>query len=485
MSAWRSSGRPAPGSRRWQSWWHGSTTRARGAVSMGGVDLRDATLRSSARADRRRAAGGLPVLRHDPRQHPHRPGRRHRRRSRRRRRRARLRERFDALPDGLDTEVRERGSRLSAGERQLVSLARAALADPAVLVLDEATSNLDPGTEHVVERALERLTEGRTVVVVAHRLSTAERADRVGRGRRRRARGARPARRARARTEGATRRCSRRGPPPARRPRTRRFLVDAATSRACRAGCDAVTGVQPSFLETVEDRGQRGDGAGVPEVQADDRARSRPRPACVAPPRRRRGRRSRTGRRRSRARSRSPLPPPRRAPPSGGAVRAVVGARRPEEARRATRRQRASTSRQRTISSSIASREQREERRVRVRVVRDLVTGVERVVGPTTGWRRASRRRRTRSSPRPRAASTSSSSVARSRSPSVWNVNATRSRGVRTAVDERGRRDAWRSRGRRGVRLARVAGAAGGSERERAGRKERAAREVADRLMRG
>ncbi len=90
-----------------------------------------------------------------------------------------LRDRFDALPDGLDTEVRERGSRLSAGERQLVSLVRAALADPAVLVLDEATSNLDPGTERAVERALERLTEGRTTVVVAHRLSTAARADRV------------------------------------------------------------------------------------------------------------------------------------------------------------------------------------------------------------------------------------------------------------------------------------------------------------------
>lgn len=90
-----------------------------------------------------------------------------------------LRDRFDALPDGLDTEVRERGSRLSAGERQLVSLVRAALADPSVLVLDEATSNLDPGTERAVERALERLTEGRTTVVVAHRLSTAARADRV------------------------------------------------------------------------------------------------------------------------------------------------------------------------------------------------------------------------------------------------------------------------------------------------------------------
>ena len=84
-----------------------------------------------------------------------------------------------AFPEGLDTEVRERGSRLSAGERQLVSLARAALADPSVLVLDEATSNLDPGTEHQVERALERLMHGRTVVVVAHRLSTAARADRI------------------------------------------------------------------------------------------------------------------------------------------------------------------------------------------------------------------------------------------------------------------------------------------------------------------
>ena len=95
------------------------------------------------------------------------------------RRRSASRDRFDAFPEGLDTEVRERGSRLSAGERQLVSLVRAALADPTLLVLDEATSNLDPGTERAVERALERLTEGRTVVVVAHRLSTAARADRI------------------------------------------------------------------------------------------------------------------------------------------------------------------------------------------------------------------------------------------------------------------------------------------------------------------
>jgi ATP-binding cassette subfamily B protein len=88
-------------------------------------------------------------------------------------------ERFLALPEGLSTPVRERGSRLSAGERQLVSLARAALADPAVLVLDEATSSLDPGTEAAVERAMASLMQGRTVVVIAHRLSTAERADRV------------------------------------------------------------------------------------------------------------------------------------------------------------------------------------------------------------------------------------------------------------------------------------------------------------------
>lgn len=91
-----------------------------------------------------------------------------------------LTDRFNRFPDGLDTEVRERGSRLSAGERQLVSLARAALADPAVLILDEATSSLDPGTEALVEGAMEALTTGRTVVVIAHRLSTAERADLVG-----------------------------------------------------------------------------------------------------------------------------------------------------------------------------------------------------------------------------------------------------------------------------------------------------------------
>ncbi|MBV9665808.1 MAG: ABC transporter ATP-binding protein [Actinobacteria bacterium] len=87
--------------------------------------------------------------------------------------------RFEAMAEGLHTEVRERGSRLSAGERQLVSLARAALANPSVLVLDEATSSLDPGTEADVESAMTALMHGRTVIVIAHRLSTSERADRV------------------------------------------------------------------------------------------------------------------------------------------------------------------------------------------------------------------------------------------------------------------------------------------------------------------
>jgi ATP-binding cassette subfamily B protein len=90
-----------------------------------------------------------------------------------------LRDRIDSLAAGLDTEVQERGSNFSAGERQLISIARCALADPAVMVLDEATSSLDLGTELLIEQALDRLMEGRTVIVIAHRLTTAKRADRV------------------------------------------------------------------------------------------------------------------------------------------------------------------------------------------------------------------------------------------------------------------------------------------------------------------
>ena len=88
-------------------------------------------------------------------------------------------DRFESLPQGLDTDVQTRGLRLSAGERQLVGIARIALADPAVIVLDEATSSLDPATEAAVENALAAVAEGRTVITIAHRLSTAQRADRV------------------------------------------------------------------------------------------------------------------------------------------------------------------------------------------------------------------------------------------------------------------------------------------------------------------
>ena len=88
-------------------------------------------------------------------------------------------ERFERLPGGIGTDVRSRGVRLSAGERQLVSIARVALADPAVIVLDEATSALDPNTEAAVEQALAAVARGRTMITIAHRLSTAQRADRV------------------------------------------------------------------------------------------------------------------------------------------------------------------------------------------------------------------------------------------------------------------------------------------------------------------
>jgi ATP-binding cassette, subfamily B, bacterial len=83
------------------------------------------------------------------------------------------------LPDGYDTEVGERGALLSAGQRQLVAFARAWLADPALLILDEATSNLDVVTEARVQQALRRLRQDRTTIIIAHRLSTVVEADQI------------------------------------------------------------------------------------------------------------------------------------------------------------------------------------------------------------------------------------------------------------------------------------------------------------------
>jgi putative ABC transport system ATP-binding protein len=86
---------------------------------------------------------------------------------------------LDDLPGGIHASVGERGGNLSVGERQLVALARAQLGDAGLLILDEATSSVDPETEQALTEALERLGEGRTVISIAHRLSTAERADLV------------------------------------------------------------------------------------------------------------------------------------------------------------------------------------------------------------------------------------------------------------------------------------------------------------------
>ncbi|MEI7746302.1 MAG: ABC transporter ATP-binding protein [Actinomycetota bacterium] len=90
-----------------------------------------------------------------------------------------LRPMISRLPDGVDSVIHERGQSLSAGERQLLALGRAFLAQPRVLVLDEATSNLDLASEILVEGALDHLLEGRTAILIAHRLSTAQRADRI------------------------------------------------------------------------------------------------------------------------------------------------------------------------------------------------------------------------------------------------------------------------------------------------------------------
>jgi ABC-type multidrug transport system fused ATPase/permease subunit len=83
------------------------------------------------------------------------------------------------FPDGLDHVVREGGAGLSAGERQLISIARALLADPRILILDEATSNIDRPSEILIERAFDRLLEGRTSIIIAHRLATVRRADEI------------------------------------------------------------------------------------------------------------------------------------------------------------------------------------------------------------------------------------------------------------------------------------------------------------------
>ena len=151
-----------------------------GRVLLDGVDVRDMQVGDAAAVDRHRVRGHVPLLRHRAREHRVRgSGGVAGRRSGGPRGSPGADAFIDALPDGYDTVIGEHGFSLSGGQRQRIAIARAVIADPRVLILDDATSSVDPTKEHEIRAALREVMAGRTTMIIAHRPATIALADRV------------------------------------------------------------------------------------------------------------------------------------------------------------------------------------------------------------------------------------------------------------------------------------------------------------------